>query len=59
MSLYFGLRNMGEQVNIRRVSWLIRLMGLEAIYPKPNLSRPEKWSERYPYLLRGVDWYTV
>ena len=27
---------------------------MEAIYPKPNLSRPEKWSEKYPYLLRGL-----
>jgi putative transposase len=30
-------------------------MGLEAIYPKPNLSRPVKWSDKYPYLLRGVN----
>lgn len=29
-------------------------MGLEAVYPKPHLSRPENWSEKYPYLLRGM-----
>ncbi len=48
------LRNQGEDVNIKRVARLMRLMGLEAIYPKPNLSRPVKWSEKYPYLLKGV-----
>ena len=47
------LRQQGEQVNIKRVSRLMRIMGLEAIYPKPNLSRPVKWSEKYPCLLRG------
>ena len=29
------LRNIGEQVNIKRVARLMGLMGLEAIYPKP------------------------
>jgi len=47
------LRQQGEEVNIKRVSRLMRIMGLEAIYPKPNLSRPVKWSEKYPCLLRG------
>ena len=27
---------------------------MEATYPKPNLSHPEKWSVKYPYLLRGL-----
>lgn len=33
----------------------MRLMGLEAIYPKPRLSRPgDDNSRKYPYLLRGL-----
>ena len=32
----------------------MRLMGIEALYPKPNLSRPAAGHEIYPYLLRGV-----
>ena len=28
-------------------------MGLEAIYPKPNISSPGENSRRYPYLFRG------
>ena len=48
------LRTQGEMVNEKRVGRLMGLMGLEAIYPKPHLSRPEKWSEKYPYLLRGL-----
>lgn len=49
-----GLRQRGEEVNIKRVSRLMRQMGLEAIYPKPKLSRPAPWSKQYPYLLRGL-----
>lgn len=49
-----GLRQKGEEVNIKRVSRLMRQMGLEAIYPKPKLSRPAPWSKQYPYLLRGL-----
>lgn len=48
------LRQTGEDVNIKRVTRLMREMGLEAIYPKPNLSRPAPWNQRYPYLLRGL-----
>jgi len=32
----------------------MRLMGLEAIYPKPNLSKAAKAHKIYPYLLRNV-----
>jgi putative transposase len=48
------LREQGEEVNEKRVRRLMRIMGLEAVYPKPKLSRPVKWSEKYPYLLRGL-----
>ena len=49
-----ALRRRGQGVGRRRVRRLMRLMGLEALYPKPNLSRPSKSDARYPYLLRGV-----
>jgi putative transposase len=32
----------------------MRLMGLEAIYPRPRLSAPGEPARRYPYLLREV-----
>jgi putative transposase len=30
-------------------------MGIEAIYPKPKLSRSDKGHVKYPYLLKGVE----
>jgi putative transposase len=42
------------QVNHKKVARLLRLMGLEAVYPKPNLSRRNPEHKIYPYLLRGV-----
>lgn len=49
------LRTQGHEVNRKRIRRLMRLMGLEAIYPKPNLSRKEDTaSVKYPYLLRGL-----
>ena len=33
------LRNLGHCVNRKRIQSLYRLMGLEALYPKPNLSK--------------------
>jgi putative transposase len=58
---FYGSRRMtawlnqdkGEAVNRKRVQRLMRLMGLEAIYPKPKLSGGRK-HKVYPYLLRGV-----
>jgi putative transposase len=44
----------GEGVNRKRVQRLLRLMGLEAIYPKPKLSVARAGHRVYPYLLRGV-----
>lgn len=58
---FYGIRRMtawlktqGETVNHKRVARLMRKMGLEAIYPKPNLSLPGDDNRRYPYLLRDV-----
>ena len=49
-----SLRRQGYAVNHKRVSRLMRLMGIEAIHPKPRLSRPSKEHKVYPYLLKGV-----
>jgi len=49
------LRRQGIGVGHNRVRRLMRLMGLEAIYPKPRLSVPGGPEHRiYPYLLRGL-----
>jgi putative transposase len=48
------LTRRGEAVNRKRVQRLMRLMGLEAIYPKPRLSAAGRGHRVYPYLLRGV-----
>ena len=48
------LRTQGYEVNHKRVERLLRLMGIEAIYPKPRLSRAGEQAQRYPYLLRNV-----
>jgi putative transposase len=58
---FFGSRRMaawlvqqGEEVNRKRVQRLMRLMGLQAIYPKPKLSLAGRGHRIYPYLLRDV-----
>ena len=45
-----------NKVNRKRIQRLMRIMGIEAIYPKRNLSKPGKGSEHkiYPYLLRNI-----
>lgn len=48
------LRREGHQVNQKRVRRLMRLMGLEAVYPKPWLSKPAEGHKKYPYLLKGL-----
>src|ERR1700686_531434 len=48
------LRDDGWLVNRKRVQRLMRLMGLEAIYQKPNTSRSHPGHKVYPYLLRGL-----
>lgn len=49
-----SLRRKGHEVNSKRVRRLMRLMCLEAIYPKPRLSVSTKEHKKYPYLLSGV-----
>jgi len=48
------LRRQGHQINPKRIRRLMRLMGIEAIYPKPRLSKAHKEHIKYPYLLRGL-----
>ena len=48
------LRRQGYRVNRKRIQRLMRLMGLEAIYPKPNTSRRHPEHKVYPYLLRNL-----
>ena len=48
------LEKQGQCVNRKRVQRLMRLMGLEAIYPKPRLSVGGVGHKVYPYLLRNV-----
>jgi len=43
-----------DPLNIKRIRRLMRVMGLEAVGPKPNLSKPQPGHTIYPYLLRGV-----
>ncbi len=59
---FYGYRKMtcylqrtGFSVNHKRVLRLMRLMGLQAIYPKPNLSKPCKEHLKFPYLLRDIE----
>jgi putative transposase len=48
------LKSQGHRVCRDRVRRLMRLMGIEAIYPKPRLSIKDKEHRIYPYLLREL-----
>jgi putative transposase len=48
------LASQGETVNRKRVQRLMRVMGLEAIYPKPRTTGQGTGHKKYPYLLRDV-----
>ena len=43
------LRRQGIRVNRKRIQRLMRLMGIEAVYPKPRTSRPHPQHRIYPY----------
>ena len=49
------LQRQGYVINRKRVQRLLRLMGLEAIYPKPRTSVPGQGHTIYPYLLRNLE----
>mgnify|MGYP001201320827 FL=1 len=48
------LRNEGQPVGRKRVRRLMRKMGIEALYRKPNTSRRHAAHPIYPYLLRNL-----
>ena len=47
------LQRLGYKVNRKRIQRLMRLMGLQAIYPKRRTSCPHPGHKVYPYLLRN------
>ena len=59
---YFGARRIKKilkrdhKIIVSRphVGNLMKIMCLEAIYPKPNLSKPDNQNQKYPYLLRNL-----
>jgi putative transposase len=48
------LRPQGYEVNRKRVRRLMQVMGLEAIYRRPNTSKPAPEHQVYPYSLKGL-----
>jgi putative transposase len=44
----------GSKIGRRHVTALMRRMGIEAIYRRPNTSKPAPGHRIYPYLLRGL-----
>jgi putative transposase len=58
---FYGARRMSKELKVRgacvgrkRAGRLMRLMGLEAVVPQRNTSKPHPTHPVYPYLLRGV-----
>jgi len=58
---YYGSRRMaawlatqGHPVNRKRVPRIMRLIGLVAVYQRPNTSKPAAAHKVYPYLLGGL-----
>jgi len=49
------LQRNGYNVGRKKVKSIYEILGLEAVYPKPNISRPNKQHTKYPYLLRDVE----
>jgi putative transposase len=48
------LRGEGIAIGRERVAAMMRRMGLEALYRRPNTSKPADGHKIYPYLLRGL-----
>ena len=58
---FYGSRRMtawlskqGYLVNRKKVSRLMRRMGIEAVYPRKRLSKPDTGARKYPYLLKDL-----
>ena len=59
---FYGVRNMntylrqlGYAIGKDHTRTLLRKMGLVALFPKPNMSKPHPENRIYPYLLRDID----
>lgn len=59
---FYGVRRMtwqlhqnGHFVNHKRVARLMKVMGLQAIFPHPFTSKPNERHEVFPYLLRDLE----
>lgn len=54
---FYGSRKLSVvlSVNRKRVQRLMRMMGIEAIYPKRRTTWPDAGHKIYPYLLRNVE----
>jgi putative transposase len=50
----FELNKEGRGVNRKRVQRLMRVMGIEALVPRPGTSKSAPGHKIYPYLLRGL-----
>src|SRR5260221_4432225 len=48
------LNQAGHGINRKRVQRLMRVMGIEALVPRPGTSKAAPGHKIYPYLLRGV-----
>ena len=48
------LLNLGYRISRKKVRDLMKLLGIESMLTKLNLSKPNKAHKKYPYLLRGV-----
>ena len=58
---FFGMRQirndlqkLGRRVGRSRIRRLMKIMGIEALCPKPSTSTPSPEHKKYPYLLRNV-----
>src|SRR5438309_9876442 len=63
---YYGSRRMaawlatqGHPVNRKRVQRLMRLIGLAAVYPRPNTSKPAVAPKVHPHLLGGLSIHRI
>lgn len=49
------LNDRGFVINHKRVLRIMREMNIQALYPKPNLSKRNIQHKKYPYLLKGMN----
>ena len=50
-----ALQGVNYRINRKRVQRLMEEMDIQAIYPKPNTSKPNAKHKVYPYLLRNLN----